>query len=111
MVESSSGQDEGERNVGIGVRRRVPIEHGPFPLPGEQLVVADMEVLLGPSPDGVERRTIVRPYGAEHGVALPFRRRDAVFIQADDPAILDVGLFVETPERGEIVELPDVGVA
>ena len=49
--------------------------------------------------------------GAEHGVALPLRRRDAVFIQADDTAILDVSLFVETPERGEIVNLPDVGVA
>ena len=111
MVESSSSQDKGERNVGIGVRRRVSVEYRPFPLPGEQLVLADLEILLRPGPNGVERRTVVRPHGTEHGVALPLRRRDAVFVQADDAAILDIGLFVEAPERREIVNLPDVGIA
>ena len=93
IVETPSGQNKGERDVGVGVRRRVPVEHGPFPLPGEQLVVADLEVLLRPGPDGIECGAVVRPDGAEHGIALPLRRRDAVFVQADDFIQADRWLF------------------
>ena len=105
LAEAAPREDEGERRVLVGVGRGVPVEDPVLPLPREEPVLAHLEVLLRPAPDLVERGPVVRPDRAEHRVRLPLGGRDPALVEGDDAPVLDVGVPVEAPERGQLVPL------